>query len=60
MHSPVKNLTFSGEVQCLHLDQKMPGSPVFAATAPNRRRGAGGNYLASPRRLNIAAIRPNM
>ena len=49
--SPVKNLTFSGEVQWLHLDQKMPGSSVFAATRSEAvARGAGGNYLASPRR----------
>jgi len=32
--SPVKNLTFSGEVQWVHLDQKMSGSSVFTATAP--------------------------
>jgi hypothetical protein len=32
--TPVKNLTFSGEVQWLHLDQKMSGSSVFTATAP--------------------------
>jgi len=32
--SPVKNLTFSGEVQWFHLDQKMSGSSVFTATAP--------------------------
>jgi hypothetical protein len=32
--TPVKNLTFSGEVQWFHLDQKMSGSSVFAATAP--------------------------
>ena len=32
--SPVKNLTFSAEVQWFHLDQKMSGSSVFTATAP--------------------------
>jgi hypothetical protein len=32
--TPVKNLTFSGEVQWFHLDQKMSGSSVFVATAP--------------------------
>jgi len=32
--TPVKNLTFSAETQWLHLDQKMSGSSVFAATAP--------------------------
>jgi hypothetical protein len=32
--TPVKNLTFSGEVQWFHLDQKMSGSSIFAATAP--------------------------
>jgi hypothetical protein len=32
--TPVKNLTFSGEVQWFHLDQKMSGSSVFGATAP--------------------------
>ncbi len=32
--TPVKNLTFSGEVQWFHLDQKMSGSSTFAATAP--------------------------
>ena len=32
--TPVKNLTFSGEVQWFHLDQKMVGSSVFTATAP--------------------------
>ncbi len=32
--TPVKNLTFSGEVQWFHLDQKMSGSSVFAAAAP--------------------------
>ena len=32
--TPVKNLTFSGEVQWFHLDQKMSGSSVFSATAP--------------------------
>jgi Porin subfamily len=32
--TPVKNLTFSGEVQWFHLDQKMSGSSVFAASAP--------------------------
>ena len=32
--TPVKNLTFSAEVQWFHLDQKMSGSSVFAATAP--------------------------
>jgi hypothetical protein len=31
---PVKNLTFSAEVQWFHLDQKMSGSSVFTATAP--------------------------
>jgi hypothetical protein len=32
--TPVKNLTFSAEAQWFHLDQKMSGSSVFAATAP--------------------------
>ena len=32
--TPVKNLTFSGEVQWFHLDQKMSGSSTFTATAP--------------------------
>jgi hypothetical protein len=32
--TPVKNLTFTAEVQWFHLDQKMSGSSVFAATAP--------------------------
>jgi porin-like protein len=32
--TPVKNLTFSAEVEWFHLDQKMAGSSVFAATAP--------------------------
>jgi len=32
--TPVKNLTFSAEVQWFHLDQKMSGSSVFAASAP--------------------------
>lgn len=32
--TPVKNLTFSGEVQWFHLDQKMTGSTVFTASAP--------------------------
>ena len=32
--TPVKNLTFSAEVQWIHLDQKMSGSSVFTATAP--------------------------
>ena len=32
--TPVKNLTFSGEVQWFHLDQKMAGSSVFAPSAP--------------------------
>ena len=32
--TPVKNLTFTGEVQWFHLDQKMSGSSVFTATAP--------------------------
>jgi hypothetical protein len=32
--TPVKNLTFSGEVQWFHLDQKMSGSSVFTPTAP--------------------------
>jgi hypothetical protein len=32
--TPVKNLTFSGELQWVHLDQKMQGSSVFAAAAP--------------------------
>ncbi len=32
--TPVKNLTFSGEVQWVHLDQKMSGSSRFTATAP--------------------------
>ena len=32
--TPVKNLTFSGELQWFHLDQKMRGSSVFAAAAP--------------------------
>jgi hypothetical protein len=32
--TPVKNLTFSGEVQWFHLDQKMTGSSTFAATSP--------------------------
>jgi hypothetical protein len=32
--TPVKNLTFSGEVQWVHLDQKMSGSSVFAPSAP--------------------------
>src|SRR3954451_10072471 len=31
---PVKNLTFSAEVQWFHLDQKMSGSSLFAASAP--------------------------
>jgi hypothetical protein len=32
--TPVKNLTFSGEVQWFHLDQNMSGSATFAATSP--------------------------
>jgi hypothetical protein len=32
--TPVKNLTFSGEVQWFHLDQKMSGSSIFSASAP--------------------------
>ena len=32
--TPVKGLTFSGEVQWFHLDQKMSGSSTFTATAP--------------------------
>ena len=32
--TPVKNLAFSGEVQWVHLDQKMSGSSVFAPSAP--------------------------
>jgi hypothetical protein len=32
--TPVKNLTFSGEVQWFHLDQKMSGSSVFTPSAP--------------------------
>jgi Porin subfamily len=32
--TPVKNLTFSGEVQWFHLDQKMSGSSFFTATSP--------------------------
>jgi hypothetical protein len=32
--TPVKTLTFSGEVQWFHLDQKMADSSVFSATAP--------------------------
>jgi Porin subfamily len=32
--TPVKNLTFSAEVQWFHLDQKMSGSSIFTATAP--------------------------
>src|SRR5262249_40120421 len=32
--TPVKNLTFSGEVQWFHLDQKMVGSSVFTPAAP--------------------------
>ena len=32
--TPVKNLTFTAEVQWFHLDQKMSGSSVFTATAP--------------------------
>ena len=31
---PIKNLTFTAEVQWFHLDQKMSGSSVFAASAP--------------------------
>ena len=30
----MKNLTFSGEVQWFHLDQKMVGSSVFTPAAP--------------------------
>jgi hypothetical protein len=32
--TPVKNLTFSAEVDWFHLNQKMSGSSVFSATAP--------------------------
>jgi hypothetical protein len=32
--TPVKNLTFSGEVQWFHLQQKMSGSSTFTPTAP--------------------------
>ena len=32
--TPVKNLTFTGEVQWFHLDQKISGSSVFTASAP--------------------------
>jgi hypothetical protein len=32
--TPVKNLTFSGEVMWTHLDQKFTGSSVLAAPAP--------------------------
>src|SRR4029079_4942277 len=32
--TPVKNLTFTGEVQWFHLDQKMSGSSVFTASSP--------------------------
>jgi Porin subfamily len=33
--TPIANLAFSAEVQWFHLDQKMSGSSVFAAPAPN-------------------------
>jgi len=32
--TPVKNLTFTGEVQWFHLQQKMSGSSTFTPTAP--------------------------
>jgi len=32
--TPVKNLTFSAEVDWFHLNQKMSGSSVFTPTAP--------------------------
>ena len=32
--TPVKNLTFSAEVQWFHLDQKLAGTAFLAATAP--------------------------
>ncbi len=32
--TPVKNLTFSGEVQWFHLDQKMAGASTFTPSAP--------------------------
>jgi hypothetical protein len=32
--TPVKNLTFSAEVQWFHLDQKFTGAAVFAANGP--------------------------
>jgi hypothetical protein len=32
--TPVKNLTFSGELQWFHLDQKMQGSSIFTPSAP--------------------------
>ena len=32
--TPVKNLTFSGETQWFHLDQKMSGSSAFTPSAP--------------------------
>jgi Porin subfamily len=32
--TPVKNLTFSAEVQWFHLDQKFTGTAILAATAP--------------------------
>jgi Porin subfamily len=32
--TPVKNLTFSTEVQWFHLDQKFQGTAVLGATAP--------------------------
>jgi hypothetical protein len=32
--TPVKNLTFSGEVQWFHLDQKFTGSATLTPTAP--------------------------
>jgi len=32
--TPVKNLTFSGEVMWFHLDQKFTGSATLTPTAP--------------------------
>jgi len=51
---PVKNLTFSAEVQWVHLDQKFTGAATLAAAAPEanggvRIQGSGRGFAAGSR-----------
>ena len=58
--TPVKNLTFSGEVQWFHLDQKVAGTAALTPAAPKPGAAQGARYQYADQdvfSLNVRAQR---